>query len=133
MSERAEVPVEALAELRAVCLGLPETYEEQAWVGRRWRVRTKNFAHLLRITDGRPPAYARAVGHDGPLTIVTFRSTGAELHAIKHSGPPYFHGGWGRDVVGMVLGEETDWDEIAELVTESYRCLAPRKLAQLVP
>lgn len=133
MSETADVPADALAELRAVCLGLPETYEEQAWVGRRWRIRARTFAHLLRITDGRPPAYARAVGDDGPLTIVTFRSAGAELLALENSGPPYFYGGWGRDVVGMVLGEETDWGEVAELVTESYRHLAPRKLAELVP
>jgi hypothetical protein len=30
--------------------------------------------------------------------------------------------------MGMVLGDATDWDEVAELVTESYRFCAPRTL-----
>jgi hypothetical protein len=28
---------------------------------------------------------------------------------------------WSRTVVGMVLDGDTDWDEVAELVVESYR------------
>ncbi len=42
-----EVPAEVLAEVRKLCLDLPETYEEPAWVGRRWMVRRKTFAHLF--------------------------------------------------------------------------------------
>lgn len=131
--ETGGVPSRVLVDVRAVCLALPETYEQQAWVGRRWRIRTRTFAHVLQISEGRPPAYARAAGHDGPLTVVTFRAVGAELHAITNAGPPYFYGGWGRDVVGMVIDDSTDWAEVAELLTESYRHLAPMKLAELVP
>jgi hypothetical protein len=32
----------------------------------------------------------------------------------------------------LFLSEETDWAEVAELVTESYCFLAPKKLAALV-
>jgi hypothetical protein len=32
----------------------------------------------------------------------------------------------------MVLDESTDWAEVAELVTESYRCSAPQKLVRLL-
>ena len=32
----------------------------------------------------------------------------------------------------MVLDEDTDWYEVAALVTRSYRALAPKKLADLV-
>jgi hypothetical protein len=35
--------------VRRVCLGFPEVVEEQAWVGTRWRVRSKTFAHVLVI------------------------------------------------------------------------------------
>jgi hypothetical protein len=28
----------------------------------------------------------------------------------------------------MVLDDDTDWDEVAELVTESYRFCAPQRL-----
>jgi hypothetical protein len=32
----------------------------------------------------------------------------------------------------MVLTDRTDWDEVAELLTESYCVLAPKKLVGLV-
>ena len=56
-----DVPTEILDAVRAVCLALPDAYEEAAWVGTRWRIRGKTFAHVLTIDAGWPPAYARAV------------------------------------------------------------------------
>jgi hypothetical protein len=44
-----------VAELRAICLGLPEAREERAWVGTRWMVGKKTFAHVLTVEDGWPP------------------------------------------------------------------------------
>jgi predicted DNA-binding protein (MmcQ/YjbR family) len=32
----------------------------------------------------------------------------------------------------VVLTDDTDWEEICELVTESYRILAPKKLIALL-
>jgi hypothetical protein len=32
----------------------------------------------------------------------------------------------------MVIEDDVDWDEVAELLTESYCILAPKKLAALV-
>jgi hypothetical protein len=32
----------------------------------------------------------------------------------------------------MVLDDDTDWDEVAELVTESYLYCAPQKLRRLL-
>ena len=58
--------------------------------------------------------------------------TGPELEMLQHAGHPYFYAGWGRDVVGMVLEAATDWDEVGELLTESYCVLAPKKLSALV-
>lgn len=69
MAESAEVPEEVVVRLRSVCLGLPDAYEEPAWV---------------------------------------------------------------RDVAGMVLDDRVDWEEVAELLTESYCVLAPKKLVALV-
>jgi hypothetical protein len=40
--------------------------------------------------------------------------------------------GWGRDAVGMVLDDDTDWDEVGELVTDSFCVMAPKKLVALV-
>jgi hypothetical protein len=131
-TSHADVPFEIVAELRAVCLGLPEAYEEQAWVGTRWMVRKRTFAHVLTIESGWPPAYARAAASDGPMTVVMFRSSGEELDALRNAGNPFFAPVWRADEVGMVVDVGADWDEVRELVTESYCVQAPRKLVELV-
>ena len=51
-----------LAGLRPIARGLPEASEEPAWVGTRWRVRGRTFAHALEIVAGRPPSHARGSG-----------------------------------------------------------------------
>lgn len=132
MPDYAEVAPEIVERLRSVCRGLPETYEEQAWVGTRWRIRKRTFAHVLAIDSKWPAAYARAIEPDGPVTVLTMRSSIPELDALTSSGPPFYRPDWGDNVLGMVLGEDVDWDEVAELLTESYLIQAPRKLAALV-
>ena len=132
MVERGEVASEVLAAVRAVCLGLPDAYEEPAWVGTRWRIRTKTFAHVLLIDAGWPPAYARAAGTDGPVTVLMFRSAGEELGALRNSGHPFFAPPWRADEIGMVIETDVDWAEVAELLTESYRALAPAALVRKI-
>jgi hypothetical protein len=87
------------------------------------------------IEAGWPPAYARAVGTDtadGPITVMTFQSSGPELDAFSHIGYPYFRPPWRPGIVGMVLDANVDWDEVGELLVESYCLLAPAKLVRLV-
>jgi len=121
-----------LAGLRPIALGLPETYEERAWVGTRWRVRGRTFAHVLEIVAGRPQSHARAAGTAGPCWILTFRSSGLELETLRRTGRPFFAPPWRGDDVGMLLDGDVDWDEVAELLTESYCLLAPKRLAASV-
>jgi hypothetical protein len=130
----AEQPVAAavLAELRRVCLGLPETYEEQAWVGTRWMIRKRTFAHVLVIDDGWPPAYAKAAGTDGPATVLMFRSSGTELDVLRGAGLPFFGPPWRSDEVGRLLEADVDWEEITELLIDSYCCQAPKSLRERV-
>jgi hypothetical protein len=130
--DRPDVAHDVVARVRAICLALPEVHEEPAWVGTRWRIRTRTFAHVLAINAGWPPVYARAAGTAGPATVLTFRSAGTELAALEASGPPFFSAHFGRDDVGIVIQPDTDWEEVAELVTESYCLLAPRRLAAQV-
>ena len=126
---RTAVPPETVAKLRAICLALPETREEAAWIGTRWRVRAHTFAHVLVIDTGKPTAYAQAAGSDGPVCVLTFRSTIAALDPLNYAEAPFFRPRWFADIVGMSLDAATDWDEVAGLVKASYRALAPRKLA----
>jgi len=127
-----DVADEVLDRLRSICLDLPEVVEEEAWVGVRWRVRTRTFAHVVAVRGGRRAADAAAAGTDRPATILTFRSSGDELEALRGIGPPFFGPVWFRDIVGVVLGDDVDWVEIAELVTESYCVVAPQRLVALV-
>jgi hypothetical protein len=116
------VPADIVARLRPVCLALPDAYEERAWVGTRWRVRGRTFAHVLGLD----------VDDRGALVVLSFRSAGEDLEALRHAGHPFFVLGWGRDAMGMVLDDTTEWDEVGEVVTESYCVLAPKKLVALV-
>ena len=121
MTDYADVPADILAGLRAACLALPDAYEEQAWAGTRWCVRKRTFAHVL-TPDG----------PTGPCTVMTFRAADEELDVLAAVGHPFFRAGWGSNVMGMVLDGDTDWSEVAELLTESYCILAPKKLVALV-
>lgn len=132
MTESDEIDGEILQRLRSVCLGLPETYEELAWVGVRWRVRKRTFAHVLPVGPDWPPAYARASRVTGPRTVLTFRVTDEELGALENMGHPFYRARWGRDVMVMVIEPDVDWPEVGELLTESYCVLAPKRLAALV-
>jgi len=63
---------------------------------------------------------------------MTFRSSGEELEALVRSGLPFYKPDWSPHVVGMVLDDRTDWDEVGELLAESYCLVAPQKLVRLV-
>jgi hypothetical protein len=127
-----DVPPEIEDRLRAVCLALPGAYEEPAWVGTRWRVRGRTFAHACTVEADNPTSHARVFATDGPVCVVTFRAPGDELGGLLSDGYPFYRPGWGTNVLGMVLGAHTDWDEVAELLTDSFRIQAPKTLARLV-
>ena len=116
-----DVPEDIEARLRELCLALPEAYEERAWKGTRWMVRKKTFAHVLGVEDDT----------SGSSVVLAFRSEGEELEVLRNVGHPFVVLGWGRDALGLVLDANTDWDEVRELLTESYCVMAPKKLVAL--
>ncbi|SNT61646.1 YjbR protein [Asanoa hainanensis] len=120
MSAPGDVPPAILTRLRAICRGLPEAYEEPAWIGVRWRIRQRTIAHV----------YTR---DDDPVVRMTFRAPDDEVAAFAAAGPPFFQADWGGNVVGITFSRRTDWEEVSELLTESYRLLAPKRLAALLP
>lgn len=121
----------AIERVAKAALALPDAYEEDAWIGVRWRVRKRTFAHVVPV-DGSSPAFERATRGPGPYVVLTFRSDGDELDTLIRVGYPYYKLPWAPTAVGMHLTETTDWNEVAELVTESYCLLAPKKLADRV-
>ena len=127
---RIEPAADVVARVAATGLALPDAYEEDAWTGVRWRVRKKTFAHVLVAQEGYTSAYRDVTGISEPTTVLTFRSSGDELLALTHAGPPFYQPPWSPTIVGMALNHDTHWDEVAELVTESYRFCAPQKLSR---
>jgi hypothetical protein len=65
-------------------------------------------------------------GKSVPLLVL--RADPDDREALVSIGHPYFAARAGRDRIGVLLNDDTDWKEIRELVTESYRVLAPKKL-----
>ncbi len=127
---RIEPSGEVVARIGSTALALPDAYEEDAWTGVRWRVRGKTFAHVLVAQEGYTSAYRDVTGVTAPTTVLSFRSAGDELLALVNAGPPFYRPPWSPTVVGMVLESGTDWEEVAELVTESYRFCAPATLVR---
>ena len=78
-------------------MALPDAYEEEAWVGTRWRVRKRTFAHVLTVEGGSRlgahaarPTHGRARPRSSP-----FRAAGEELSMLAQRRPPVLLRGLG--------------------------------------
>lgn len=127
----AEMPLPIVRRVRRICGRWPGVVEEPAWTGVRWMVRTKAFAHLVMISNGWPPAYARAAGTTGPACVLTVRAERSEVLAWAQPDSPYFAPVWGTrwtpSVLGIQLDPTPDWSEVAELIEASYHVQAAKK------
>ena len=106
-----------LERLRGVCLAFPEAVESGGVGDPSFKVRNKIFA-MQHGMDGRPSLWVKAP--DGVQDML--------VRAVpeRFFRPPYVgHHGW----VGLWLDGELDWDELADLVDESYRMTAPKRLS----
>jgi hypothetical protein len=112
---------EALDQLRAICLVLPEAIEKETWETQTFRVRDKIFA-MRAGQDGRVAMWCKAP--KGVQEVLV--GSDPERFFL----PPYVaHKGW----IGVWLDrDDTDWDEVRGFLTESYLMTAPKRLAALV-
>lgn len=112
-----------LESLRRICLDLPETTERLSHGEPTWFVRDKKT--FVMYADHH---------HDDRVAFWCAAPAG-EQEALVASAPERFfvppyvgHRGW----VGVRLDVPVDWAEVAEMVTEAYRIVAPKRLlAQL--
>lgn len=116
LADRPFVPDAWVERVEAVLGRLPRCLQEEAWTGTRWRVGSATIAHIF--------------GGEDQVFRITFRGEPDEVGAFRHLGPPYFH--QGGNGIGMTLDEATDWDELAELLTDSYCVQVPAHLAAQV-
>jgi hypothetical protein len=130
---RIEPDPDLVRRLADVAGGLPEAYEEDAWTGVRWRIRSRTFAHVMVAQAGYESSFRDITGIPDPTPVLTFHATGDELLALVNAGRPFYKPPWSPTIVGMELPDDpaaADWGEITELVTESYRICAPQKLVR---
>jgi hypothetical protein len=117
MPEPTDPPPEPLARLRAICLALPEVAEKLSHGEPTWFVR-KTF---VTFADHH---------HDDRLAFWCAAPPGAQealvaAHPERYFRPPYVGvRGW----LGVYLDVPVDWEEIAELVADAYREVAPKRL-----
>jgi predicted DNA-binding protein (MmcQ/YjbR family) len=108
------------ARLREICLSLPEAAEKPfgGHTAPSFRVRDKLF--VMTSEDGRSMTFKAAPGVQEALVA----DAPERFFVPAYVGPK----GW----VGARLDVEQDWDEIAELVEDSYRMIAPKRLVTLL-
>ena len=129
MSAPVEVPEDIVERVRTLCLALPEvTVRVDASLIRArstaqsFDIRRRSFCLLV--------AWEDPTGKPVPLLVL--RADPDEREVLLSSGHPFFPPRAGRGRIGVVLTGDTDWEEIRELVTDSYRILAPKKLTALL-
>ena len=108
-----------LPRLRELCLALPEATERMSHGEPTWFVRDKKtfVTYADRHHDDRLAFWCAAP--DG------VQRTLVESDPERFFVPPYVsHRGW----LGVRLDVVVDWDEIAEIVEDGYRAVAPKKL-----
>jgi hypothetical protein len=113
-------PRNPLKRVRDICLALPEASEKEAWGRPTFRIRGKKmFAMYMdnHHDDGRLALWVNAPPGEQDIVV--------EADPERFFVPPYMGpSGW----VGVRLDRAVDWDEVADLVRESYRMGAPKKL-----
>ena len=118
--------IDALERVRQLCLALPETTERLSHGAPTFFVRDKKtFVTFMDNHHG-----------DGRLAIWCHAPLGMQEMLVEQDPerffvPPYVgHRGW----VGVRLERNADWDEVADLIEDAYRMVAPKRLvAQLTP
>jgi predicted DNA-binding protein (MmcQ/YjbR family) len=116
------MPARALTRLRKLCLALPEAHEVEAWGEPTFRVRNKIFAMYANASNhhggGRHAVWCKALHVNQELLV---RSAPDRFFVPPYVGPS----GW----VGVYLDGSCVWTELTDIVRDSYRLIAPKKLA----
>jgi hypothetical protein len=111
----------AVDRTQAIVARFPDVERSDNPLGCYFLVRGKIFAQVATVLD--PGGQ--------PVTMVAMRPDPEERAALVAIGAPYFSRGAWDDRLGRIavlIDTTTDWDEIAELLVDSYRLTAPKKL-----
>jgi hypothetical protein len=129
VSPPVAVPEDIAERVRTLCLALPEVTVRVDYARTRARSTAQSF-------DIRCRSFCLLVAREDlagkPVPLLVLRAGPDEREAMLSTGYPFFASRVRRDRIVVLLTDDTDWEEIRELVTESYRVLAPKKLTTLL-
>jgi hypothetical protein len=129
VSTPAEIPEHIVERIRALCLDLPGATVRVDLS----RTTARSTAHAFYI---RRRSFCLLVARENPtgkaVPLLVLRAGREEREALLSHGHPFFASRAGRDRIVVLLTDDTDWAEIRELVIDSYRILAPKKLTALL-
>ena len=117
-------PVPVLAQVRALCLALPEAAEK-----------ISHGAPTFFIEKGKVFAYFSHNHHGDGRTAVQVKTSGLEEQEMLieaepdlYYRPPYIGpAGW----IGIRLDQgDTDWDHVGDRIAQSWELVAPRRLLE---
>ena len=69
---------------------------------------------------------------DDGTTTMSMKAAPGEQESLLAVGHPFFKPAYvgSKGWIGIVIDDETDWDEVRELVLDSYRAIAPKTLVR---
>jgi hypothetical protein len=115
----------ALREVRRICGDLPEVTERLSHGSPTFFIRDKQT--LCTLLDNHHGAHGVAIWVPAPKGV---QEQLVEAEPDRFFRPPYVGGrGW----VGLRLDIEPDWDEVASILDDAYRLIAPKKLVSQLP
>jgi len=110
----------ALARVRAICAGLPEVTE-----------RPSHGSPCFFVRDKQTICYFHDDHHgDGMLALWVAAPPGVQAELVEAEPDRFFrpayvgHRGW----LGVRLDRSPDWDEVAGILTDAFRTVAPKTL-----
>ena len=116
------MPQSPIAQLRKICLALPEAHEVEAWGEPTFRVKNKLFAMYADSTSH----------HGGGRPGVWIKSTHVNQDLLVHEDPdryfkpPYVGpSGW----IGVYLDKRPPWSIVSDLLRDGYLLIAPKKIS----
>ncbi len=117
------MPQSPIVRLRKLCLALPEAHEVEAWGEPTFRIRNKMFAMYASPNThhggGRPAVWCKAAPDNQALMV---RAAPDRFFVPPYMGPS----GW----IGVWLDGPVKWTELAGLVADGHRLVAPKRRRQ---
>lgn len=104
---------DVIARVGAVCERLPEVERRDEAMGAVFHRKRRVVAYVIEYDD---------------VEMVVVNADPDEVRALVAGGHPYFEPNSGANRLGIVIDADTDWDQLGELVEESFWEIAPKRL-----